>query len=574
MANTVIQFKRSNATSAPTNGTLAAAEPAYSFNSDKLFVGNTAGTGVLEVGGKFYVDMTQTAYAQANAAYAQANASANSATVVAAFGQANTARDHANSAFLQANTARDQANTAFSGANAAIIQANTARDQANIAFTSSNAAWIQANTARTHANTAHETANAAFDQANTARTHANTAHLTANAAFDQANTARTHANSAYEFANTRFSSSGGTITGNVSIVGTLTLSGNTQFQNVTTLSIGDPLIYLAANNYSSDIVDIGFIANYVNATGSNVHTGFYREHTNKEYYLFYGYDQEPDNNHIDSTGNNFTIAVLNADVRTSNLNLGGVNAISWIRSTFDQANTARTHANAAHLTANTSYDQANTARNHANTAHLTANASFDQANTARNHANTAHDTANASLIQANTARDHANVSFAHANAAFLKANGAAYLAFGTVTVSGTNLVADSNNDTLSITSGNGVILIADSAADSFNVSLSPTGVTGATYGGAATVGVFTVDTWGRITSASNAAIAISADAVTSGTLPVGRGGTGVTTFTTNGVLYGQGASALAVTSAGTEGQVLQASAAGIPNFAMLDGGTF
>lgn len=59
------------------------------------------------------------------------------------------------------------------------------------------------------------------------------------------------------------------------------------------------------------------------------------------------------------------------------------------------------------------------------------------------------------------------------------------------------------------------------------------------------------------------------------TIDVGHGGTGITSATLNGVLFGGGGtSALQVTGAGTEGQVLQASAAGVPSFGMLDGGTF
>ena len=64
MANTVIQIKRSSTTAAPTNGSLEPAEQAYSFNSDKLFIGNTAGSGVLEIGGKYWVDTTIAAFAQ------------------------------------------------------------------------------------------------------------------------------------------------------------------------------------------------------------------------------------------------------------------------------------------------------------------------------------------------------------------------------------------------------------------------------------------------------------------------------------------------------------------------------
>ena len=55
------------------------------------------------------------------------------------------------------------------------------------------------------------------------------------------------------------------------------------------------------------------------------------------------------------------------------------------------------------------------------------------------------------------------------------------------------------------------------------------------------------------TNLSNAATSCSTDAtnagnISSGTLPVARGGTGTTTFTTNGVLYGNTTSAIQVTA--------------------------
>jgi hypothetical protein len=48
----------------------------------------------------------------------------------------------------------------------------------------------------------------------------------------------------------------------------------------------------------------------------------------------------------------------------------------------------------------------------------------------------------------------------------------------------------------------------------------------------------------------------------------------MTTFTQNGILYGNTAGALKVTSAGSEGQVLQASSTGVPLFGDVDGGVF
>lgn len=57
-------------------------------------------------------------------------------------------------------------------------------------------------------------------------------------------------------------------------------------------------------------------------------------------------------------------------------------------------------------------------------------------------------------------------------------------------------------------------------------------------------------------------------------LGVASGGTGAGTFTAKGVIYGNGTSALQVTAAGTNGQVLQANSTGYPVWGDLDGGTF
>lgn len=56
-----------------------------------------------------------------------------------------------------------------------------------------------------------------------------------------------------------------------------------------------------------------------------------------------------------------------------------------------------------------------------------------------------------------------------------------------------------------------------------------------------------------------------------GLLAVGRGGTGVGTFATNGLVFGNGTGALQVTAAGTGGQVLLANGTGVPTFTSLSG---
>jgi hypothetical protein len=309
---------------------------------------------------------------------------------------------------------------------------NSAFDIAVASFNSSNAVSASAS--------------AAFDKANSANYFAYLVNANTVAAFAAENITRAIAVAAFANSNTKFSSSGGTINGDVNISGNLSITGNTIWTNVASFIVNDPLIYLAGNNYVSDIVDIGFVANYVNATGSNVHTGFFRDAGSKEYYVFEGYNQEPYNNVIDPTANGFTVSILNATLRTSNLILGGANALSWI------------------------------------------NAAFTQANNVAGAVTTANTIAVATFAAENVTRTIAIAAFAQAN----------------------------------------------------------------TGGGGSS-------------NASN---------INSGTLAVSYGGTGGSTFSNNGILFGNTTGAIRVTASGTEGQVLQASSTGVPNFAMLDGGTF
>lgn len=58
-------------------------------------------------------------------------------------------------------------------------------------------------------------------------------------------------------------------------------------------------------------------------------------------------------------------------------------------------------------------------------------------------------------------------------------------------------------------------------------------------------------------------------------ITVGNGGTGATTLTANGVLFGSGTSAIQATSVGTAGQVLKSGGSGVaPSFGNIDGGTY
>lgn len=61
----------------------------------------------------------------------------------------------------------------------------------------------------------------------------------------------------------------------------------------------------------------------------------------------------------------------------------------------------------------------------------------------------------------------------------------------------------------------------------------------------------------------------------SSAIAVGDGGTGATTLTANGVLFGGGTSAISATAVGTAGQVLKSNGSGnAPSFGNIDGGTY
>jgi hypothetical protein len=104
--------------------------------------------------------------------------------------------------------------------------------------------------------------------------------------------------------------SGATFTGDVTletnlvIEGNLTISGTTTTVNATDLSISDPLIYLAAEQYTEDVLDVGFLA----ATGevggteeSHLHSGFFRDVSDSAKWKLVSNVPHPVNNVVDVT---------------------------------------------------------------------------------------------------------------------------------------------------------------------------------------------------------------------------------------------------------------------------------
>lgn len=98
----------------------------------------------------------------------------------------------------------------------------------------------------------------------------------------------------------------------VEIKGDLTVFGNVITTNVQSVVISDPMIYLAGNNTSSDLVDIGFVGNYYQSATSK-HAGLIRDASVDQFYLFRGLTQDLEAAATVNTADpTFIIADLNA----------------------------------------------------------------------------------------------------------------------------------------------------------------------------------------------------------------------------------------------------------------------
>jgi hypothetical protein len=121
-------------------------------------------------------------------------------------------------------------------------------------------------------------------------------------------------------------STSGYFDGTVQISGNLIVSGNVATTNVSTLSVSDPLIQLAANN-TTDLLDIGFVGHY-NDGSANLHTGLFRDASDGGLYkLFVGSEQElSGNNTVNTAANGFTLAILQTYLQSGGLTTNSTSA--------------------------------------------------------------------------------------------------------------------------------------------------------------------------------------------------------------------------------------------------------
>jgi hypothetical protein len=332
-----------------------------------------------------------------------------------------------------------------------------------------------------------------------------------------------------------------TIDSSLTINGNLTVLGTQTTINTQSYVVLDPMIYLAANNTTSDAVDIGFAGTYND--GSQRATGVFRNAGNKEFYVFDNYDK--------ALNSNNEIDVADASFRAANVN-----------ASYFKGNVIATTISSGALSLSTALPVASGG---------TGQSSF---------------TTGQVIIGSGTngLGQLANVSSINTSvAANVTVNNLTTDVYGRVTNYTTQAISGltvTQGGTGVATFSSGGLLIGNGTDAVGQLANSNYVLTG-TLSTAKTITSLTVDAYGRVTAATGADINIDTSQIGSGTLGVVRGGTGAATFTTNGITYGNGTGAIQVTAAaGTadqswSNQILTTTDAGVPVWtAALDGGQF
>jgi hypothetical protein len=406
MANTVIQLKYSDVTSAPT--TLATAEVAYSNNSNKLYIGQSDGT-VVAIGGKYYTGLVDAA-TSANTASAivkrDADGNFTAATITANLsGNATTATTWrtARTLGLSGDATGTMSVDGSSNQNISVVLASTGVSAGTYGGATQIPTFaVDAKGRLTSAgNVAISTSFGIAGDTGTG-TVAGGETLTI-VGRDGITTVAADANNSIlvDVDNTVVRTTGGTISGDLAITGNLVVSGNTITQDVETVVVQDSLVKYANNN-SSDALDIGFFGQYND--GSTKYTALFRDASDSgKYKLLTGGTTEPSAaNTVDTT--TFSTATLVADLEATTVTIKGLNVLDRANSGITIGGLAFDKANAANVLAQSAYDLANTLAGGTATdgfARTTANAAFDKANSANV-------LAQAAFNQANT--DFTNIS--------------------------------------------------------------------------------------------------------------------------------------------------------------------
>jgi hypothetical protein len=400
-----------------------------------------------------------------------------------------------------------------------------------------------------------------------------------------------------------------TIDGDIILSGNLSVLGTSTTYNVTTLTVEDSLIALAKNN-TSDAVDIGFYGHYND--GADRHSGLLRHAGDGYFYLFDNYNLEPTGNVINVSDASFRQANLKSNLvaawanttvlQVGTLTVAGATSLKSLTLTDDlTVSNGGTGAssftagsilvgdgsNSLKLLANSTYTETGTGAQNNTITSVTVDAygrttaaTFSQiSGLTVGQGGTGQSTFNAGQVVLGNGTgglvSQANVSVVNVNVATSNTvNNITTDVYGRVTgftqqeISGLS-VPQGGTGASTFTAGRMLVGNGNGAIQAIaNVTYALTG----TLGAAKTITSLTVDDYGRVSAATAADI--------SG-LTVTQGGTGASTFTTNGIVFGSGTSAMSVTAAaGTSdqtwsNQILTVTNAGVPVWSSaLDGGQF
>ena len=256
---------------------------------------------------------------------------------------------------IGANNFTSAANTYISSAAASSPFVTAAFNQANAAFASANNIDAVNVTQNTNITSATNTAAAAFLASNTATLLNDGVNTTQNAsvaaAFTRANNSL-NANTGGVIGGATTVSGNLTVNGDTAISGNLFVSGNTVSISSGSIVANDAMIILGLNNYTADIVDIGFAGHYND--GTNAHSGLIRDFGTKEWYLFKGYT--PDiggTNNVNLADGSFAVDTMNANLKApASVAVKGIDLLVYSNTMFNTANAASIRANNS-LNANT-----------------------------------------------------------------------------------------------------------------------------------------------------------------------------------------------------------------------------
>jgi hypothetical protein len=590
MANTVIQLKYSESTATPVS--LNVAEPAYSNNSNKLFIG-LAGNQVIAIGGKYYTDLVDAA-TDANTVSTIVKRDASgmfSATAVKAslFGNANTAAAWQTSRTIGVSGDANGTVSIDGSANANIpltlgstgVSAGTYGGATQIPTFVVDAKGRLTSAA----NVAISTSFGIAGDTGTG-TVAGGETLTI-VGRDGITTVAVDANNSIlvDVDNTVFRTTGGTISGDLAVTGNLVISGNTITQDVETMKVEDSLIQLAANN-AADAVDIGFFGQYND--GTTKYTTLFRDASDSgKYKLLTGGTTVP------SAANSVDPSTYSTATLVANITGGTVSGLSADIAVADGGTGAGTFTGGAILIGNGT-DALQTLANST----YTLTGGLAAANTLSSLTVDAYGRVTAATGVA-IAIDTAQITSGTLSLARGGTNQTSYTAGQRLVYDGTSLSSQANTSTTvtgglaaantitsltynsygEVTAFTGAAIAIDTAqitSGTIADARLPTKGTAGTYANASHVPVITTDAYGRVTAVTNTAILISTSQISGGSFTVSQGGTGVTSFTANSVLISGATSTSPVVSlnSSTEGHVLQVSSAGVPVFGFLNGGSF